>query len=421
MLCGTDQCTGCGACYNTCPHNCIEMELNEGGVLYPIVSSNCVGCHECEKVCPILNDIHRKGRIFPKVYLAHSKDENIVKNAASGGIATVLNRYYIKDLNGYASGIRWDDQFLAVFELEDGAKPDAWKRFSHSKYVQSFMGDGYRQIKEQLDNAKDVFFCGLPCQIAGLYAYLGKEYDNLLTADIVCHGTSSSRLFQDYVEYMEQVLGKKIKKICQTDKEYGWNIMIPRLVCIETEDGAKHYYDSKKDSYLHMFLENMMFKPACYECKYQVMPRIGDITLGDFFGIGTIRPVKALNPNGESMVMVNTVKGQEAWAAIKSELFSQERALEEALYFNHNLWRSSRPHKKHEEFEKDMMILDYDALSRKYYSVNAVSILNRITRNVVKRILGLRLVTQGMLMSNKKNGSIRQADAIIMKLKNDFK
>lgn len=419
-ICPENKCTGCGACYNSCPHNCISMEFNEKGYLHPSISSECVDCKVCQKVCPILNDVTRNERIFPTVYLAHSKDEEIVRNAASGGIATVINKYFVEKKNGYACGIKFNDKFLAVFSILGGDNSDGLQCLSHSKYVQSCIEDGYRQIKEKLDNQKHVFFCGLPCQVAGLYSYLGKEYENLLTADIVCHGTSSPIIFQKYIKYMEEKLDSKIKSICQTDKKYGWSILIPKLVCIETADGHKHYYDSKKDSYLHMFLENVMLRPACSSCKYQVMPRIGDLTLGDFFGIGTVRSVKKLNRYGESMVMVNTVKGQKAFEQIQDEIYCEHRELEEALYFNHNLWRSSKPNKRHAEFEKDMTSLTYEEICSKYYRASAFSKVIIVIRYLIKKILGLRLAIYGMLLMYKYNGTTKLVDSIISDLKAEF-
>lgn len=415
MLCDAEKCTGCGACYNACPQNCIEMELSERGYLLPSIGSGCTGCKACERACPIINDVKRDNQVFPTVYLAHSRDENILRNAASGGIATIINKHYIQKLNGYACGIKFSDDFLAVFDMAGSL--DELNALSHSKYVQSSIGDGYRKIKEKLDQNEKVFFCGLPCQVAGLYSYLGREYENLLTADIVCHGTSSSKVFQNYIKYTEEKLGKRIKSICQTNKKYGWNILIQKLVCIETMDGQKYYYDSKKDSYLHMFLENMMLKPSCQSCKYQVMPRIGDLTLGDFFGIGAVHPVKNLNPNGESMVMVNTVKGKQAFESIREDIYCEQRELEEAMYFNHNLWRSSKPHKRYKEFQQDMTSLTYKELSEKYYSSSVLSNVNRVARNIIKKIFGLKFVAKGILFVHRRNGAVRKVDDIIAEMK----
>lgn len=416
MLCDEKKCTGCGACANACPKGCIEMKLNEKGYLLPHINSECINCNVCENACPNINKTNRQNRIFPRVYLAHANNESILKNTTSGGIATVLNRRYTK--GGHSCGVVFTDSFLANYKMADS--PEQTNDFACSKYVQSNTCNIYKEVKEKLENNKPVFFCGLPCQVAGLHSYLGKEYENLLTADIVCHGTSSSKIFQEYIKHMEQTFHSKIKSICHTSKKKGWNILISKLICIKTENGNAYYYDSKKDSYLHLFLSNIMFKPACYNCTYQVMPRIGDLTLGDFFGIGTIYPVKKLNSYGESMVLVNTQKGIDALNKIKDEIYLEERKLEEALYFNHNLWRSSKPHPKREAFENDINCLSYEALSKKYYSKSIYSRLNRTAREFLKRILGARLVAKCMLFTYKRTGIIQKADNVIAQLQKNL-
>ena len=419
MLCDGSKCTGCGDCFNVCPQKCISMELNKKGHYVPVIdNAKCVNCKLCEKACPIIETVHREERIYPEVYLAHSLDEKILKNSASGGIASTLNKYFVLK-GGYCAGVEYTPNFEAKFKLTN--KYEDIRNFAHSKYVQSYVGTVYAEVKKQLENQKSVFFCGLPCQVAGLHSYLGKEYPNLLTADIVCHGTSSTVLFQQYIKTLEKKYGSKVENICHTDKKDGWSILIQRTICIEFANGSKKYVPSSRDSYLFCFLSNLFFKPACYQCKYATMPRIGDLTLGDFFGIGTVYRAQNLNKCGESMVMVNTLKGKKYLEELQQEIYLEKRNIKEALYFNHNLWKPSGKHKLYEDFDKDVDYMSYEELCAKYYSSNLISNLNRSARAFLKKILGYYIVAKCILIVNKLNGSTKKVDQIINNLEHGDK
>ncbi|MBL3955360.1 Coenzyme F420 hydrogenase/dehydrogenase, beta subunit C-terminal domain, partial [Bacteroides thetaiotaomicron] len=85
---------------------------------------------------------------------------------------------------------------------------DELEYFKGSKYVQSLVRDCFHEIKEYLQQQRVVLYIATPCQIAGLYSYLKKDYSNLLTIDLICHGVSPTSYFNNEINYLKMT--KKI-------------------------------------------------------------------------------------------------------------------------------------------------------------------------------------------------------------------
>ena len=212
------ECMGCHACFNKCPKQAIEMVEDEKGFKYPKVNKEkCIECGLCEKVCPIINN--RKILNEPKAYAIINKKDEIREKSSSGGIFTLLAEYVIKNggvVFGAAFDENWNVKHYYVEDIQD------INIFRGSKYMQSIIGNTYKQAEEFLKDDRIVLFTGTPCQIEGLKAYLGKEYDKLYTQDIICHGVPSPKVHNIYLEYLKKKFkANKIENISHRDKEVG--------------------------------------------------------------------------------------------------------------------------------------------------------------------------------------------------------
>lgn len=199
-----EECCGCSACMSACPVNCIEMVEDREGFKYPQVDSErCINCHKCEKVCPVINQPVNERK--PAAFLARTKDTELLRSCTSGGVFTEIARETVKN-GGIAYGVVYADDFKVQHERI--VELNGIERLPGSKYVQSDVGTTFSRVKEDVEAGHQVVFCGTPCQVAGLKNYLGKDYQNILLIDLVCHGVPSPKLWRTYVEYLEQKYGK---------------------------------------------------------------------------------------------------------------------------------------------------------------------------------------------------------------------
>ncbi len=291
------DCCSCGACYNKCPVGAITMQENEEGFLVPVIDKNkCTNCGLCVKVCPSLN-VQYNNTDKPECYAAMADDEIRMKSS-SGGIFTLLAED-ILDKGGYVCGAAFDDNWNVHHIIVDN-KNDL-EKLRGSKYVQSDTEDCYKKIKKLLDEDKYVLFSGCPCQVAGLYSFLGKNYEKLYTVDILCHGSPSRGVWKKYLN--ENFNKNEIKRINFRDKnKIGWS-------CSHCTISTKNGDDIVTDDFTKLFHASINLRESCYDCKYSKKPRPADITLGDFWGISEYK--KDLNDDkGLSFVLTNNAKGK---------------------------------------------------------------------------------------------------------------
>ena len=279
------ECCGCSACSNVCPKQCISFQKNDEGFLYPVKDMElCVDCGLCEKVCPFSDNYTFETTKGPKVYAAY--DEENRSGSSSGGIFYTLARYAIEDRKGWVFGAAFEDKFqlrhIGVNNMAD------LQKLRGSKYVQSDMGDCYLQIHKLLKAGSFVFFVGTPCQVAGLRAFLrNKEYENLLLADLVCHGVPPQVLFDEHVKYLERKHNATLVSY-QFRKADGWG----GCEIADFANPIKHKVLPSYDlsPYLYSFMYGMTYRESCYECKFAKVPRQGDITLADYWGVKEFFP-----------------------------------------------------------------------------------------------------------------------------------
>lgn len=269
-------CVGCGACYNKCPVGALEMLPNEEGFLTPVVDEEkCVNCGMCKKVCPSLNTQY-KNRKDAKCFAAGASDE-IRLGSSSGGIFTLLAEYVINK-GGYVCGVAFDETNWSVNHIIV-SDMDNLQKLRKSKYVQSNTGKTYSEIKKLLDDNKFVLFSGTPCQVAGLYGFLGKDYENLLTADLVCHGVPSEKTFKDFLSQIAS--DDEITAVGFREKEV-FNWATSTTIKFKNKETYRKRYT--ECDYFRGFQYNLFLKEHCTSCKFSRLPRQADISLGDFWG-----------------------------------------------------------------------------------------------------------------------------------------
>lgn len=338
-----ERCTGCRVCENVCPSQAIEFKENKEGFLYPNVKEDlCTNCGFCTQKCPVLTETEY-GEIQECYAVMSEKD--IRMESSSGGMFTVLANYILKK-GGYVCGAAWKSPFTVAHKIIH--RNEDLHELQLSKYIQSDLNDCYRQIKDLLAENKAVLFVGRPCQVDGLYHFLGKrDNQSLITADLVCHGVPSYKTLE---KYCKEVAGdRRVKKINFRSKEvYKWSTTMK----IEFSDGSIYRRGFKEDPWFNCFAENLFFRSSCYACKYAKIPRVGDFTLGDFWQIWRVNP--SLDDGwGTSLVLANTEIADKLLAKLKKNLtLLKKMPLETARRYNAQLNYPSPYHKKRETFYK---------------------------------------------------------------------
>lgn len=305
------DCCACGACANICPKNAITMVENEQGFVYPKINTDyCIECGACMRTCGF------KTKISPvefqqKIFAFASKNKDILTKSASGGAFAEIAKYVLSNKAGVVYGAveesreqNWKIHHKRIESIED------LEMLQGSKYVQSEIGTAYREIKKDLLDGRNVLFSGTPCQVDGLNNFLGREYDNLLTVDIICHGVPSQKMFTDFLKYQEGKLNKKIERFIFRDKSKGQG-MISRIdICGSNKSIVKK---GELYSYFYFFLKQHIYRDNCYICPYARRERVSDLTIGDFWGFAKIYPEvdkKILSDErGVSCIIANTEKG----------------------------------------------------------------------------------------------------------------
>lgn len=330
------RCYSCRSCFLSCPKGVIEMVEDEEGFFYPEVNDGkCVECGICAARCPAMNPPVRENftQTSRAVWL---KDTEKLLQSSSGGLFAGLAERVLDD-GGVVFGAAYDGD-LKVGQTFVESKDDLWK-LKGSKYVESGTGDSFRQAKEFLDGGRKVFYSGTPCQIAGLKKYLAREYENLLTADLICHGVPSQKLWRKYLEWQGEKLGEKIIYCGFRDKDVGGYSCNGKL---KTKTKTKTVW-SVLDSYYASFIRCETYRESCYSCPYSSLERPGDISMGDFTEIKEIDPNFDLT-KGLSLCILNTEKGQNLFNIIKEEFNIIPLEFSQYISIKSNLERpSTRP------------------------------------------------------------------------------
>ena len=377
-----ELCSGCEACVNICPKKCIQMEYDEEGFRYPKINKKeCINCHMCEKICPILNKLESTQQGY-KSYGAFNKNKKILKDSSSGGIFYELGKAIIKDFKGVVFGVKFDKDNYSIFDYAEDV--EKLKLFMGSKYVQAKNNGMYVKVKEFLDNGRTVLFSGTPCQIAGLYSFLRKDYENLYTVDVICQGVPSEILVTAFKQHFEMKYKSRIIDIKFRQKKYGWRYF---GFLITFESGKKIYIPRAEANLLKILFEMADSRPSCYDCKFRELKSGSDIKLADFWGVHESKNTK-FNFNGVSHVIINNKKAENLLNKIKDNLNLYESSIEEVKRLNNSFNSQKFDNKLKKQFLYDIdgksMEEIYNIMDEHIGITKLGKIKNRIKLKLVK-------------------------------------
>ena len=326
QLADKTHCTGCGACANGCGKGAIHMLPDREGFLYPTVTDACIVCGHCTHICPVLKQ--REPRPEPAVFAAWSTEESARADATAGGVFTVLAEYMLEQ-GGVVFGAALDDDFhvrhIAVKERSELA------RLQGAKPVQSEIGRTYQQVRYYLDQRRPVLFTGTPCQVDGLYRYLGEHPEKLLTADVLCHGVSSPGVWDHMVRSMAYIKQKQPLSVQFVHKSIDSG---ERRFRVKFEGGASYDAPFAKSEFGRGFHRGLTLRPACHTCPYASTDRPGDLSLGMYKGLPRdFCPDE--QKRGISLLLINTAKGAHVFDTLP--LTRYRRSLSEAVAGNEAL------------------------------------------------------------------------------------
>ncbi|MDL2302541.1 Coenzyme F420 hydrogenase/dehydrogenase, beta subunit C-terminal domain [Lachnospiraceae bacterium OttesenSCG-928-D06] len=307
------MCTGCSACVCICPTKALKLTQDEWGYYRSTIdATKCINCGKCSNICPAINLPGNSNIDSPTCYAFIAADEHILFNSSSGGAFALMSEVVFQK-HGCVSGAAWKSDFSVEHIIIDRLKD--LHILQKSKYLQSYMGDVFESIKSQLEQGRFTLFSGCPCQVTGLKAFLRKEYNNLLTVDLLCSHTPSTTFFK---KYLKDSFPNGIQNYQFRHKEQDWNSDCATVTVTES-DGSKHVRrGGRQDNYQRVFHNHTMCPEHCEKCKYQTIPRIGDITIGDFWNIG--EKDKSINTQqGISVVLCNNEKGKNFLESIPKE------------------------------------------------------------------------------------------------------
>ncbi len=363
-LISAEECTGCLACQVVCPHDAIEIVQSEEGFFFPqIKNETCCKCGLCVKRCPISQKCE-KGISGQRGFIVQSKDRRLKKRSASGGAFASIAKYFLIAKNAVIIGASLcEDLTVRHIAIEELRK---LKSLQNSKYVQSMLGDIYVKAKKYLDDGRTVFFTGTPCQIAGLYAVLsGKDYENLYTADIVCHGVPSPAFFkrqlaEDSKSRQGRVIDVKFRcKNLIFASNSSYFMMMMMMI------GLPLIRKPIQDPYFNLFMKGKDFRESCYNCKFANLDRVGDFTFGD---CDSAHLYSNFHPDeSNSIILLNSEKANQLWNDIIHSNFDYaELDVEKEAECNHQLRQPFVRPDERSGIYQELLKSDWEQVKSKY-------------------------------------------------------
>lgn len=350
------QCCGCTACHHVCPKSCITMQYDDEGFAYPVIDKDvCIDCHACERVCPMANPEHQ-GSASPETYATILRDINQRRTSSSGGAFCAVADLVFKK-GGIVVGSTMDKD-LQVHHISISSAADL-HLLKGSKYVQSRLDHVFKIIKQELQAGRWCYFVGTGCQVAGLKAFLHRDYPNLITSDLVCHGVPSQKLLNEHIAYLQERYHHKVTTYEFRDNS-SWS------VCEKVGfEGRKPLIngDYKLSPYLYSFIHAMTYRPSCYVCPFAAIPRQGDITLADCWGARHFID-NMQTKFGVSLVLTNTDKGRQIWQEARQSCEWKMVNITDCIAFNGNLVHAThKPHQRDHVYQ-DIEKRGYKAVAK---------------------------------------------------------
>lgn len=338
-----------------------------------------------------------------KVYACYNKDKDVRLSSSSGAVFSSLAEYVLNK-NGIVYGVAMSEdcysaEFIAVTDRNGLTK------LRGSKYLQAKVGDTFKKVKVELQAGKLVLFTGTGCQVNGLKNFLGKDYDNLICMDVICHGAPSPALWREYAQYQEKKMRGKLRSINFRCKDDSWaDFGMKEVIKSISKNKMKKYFISKdNDSYMRMFLQDYCLRPSCYECAAKKV-KMSDLTIADFWGINNIAPDMD-DGLGTSLVLIRTTKGNKLFESANRNMKMKEVSYEDGVKGNPAEYKSCARPSQRDKFFEDMRTMGFDDLKEKYAVPIRYSLKIRVKRKIkttVKRIL--RVIGGGQRVGNADDG-----------------
>ena len=367
------NCCGCSACYSICPTKAISMQPDTLGFKYPIIDNNkCIDCGLCEKVCQFKSYYARYEVTAPVVYALRNVNESELMKSQSGAAFWTIAKKFIEE-GGIVYGVGYSDNYKVIHKRVKAL--EELEELRGSKYVQSDVGETFRQVLQDLDEDCKVLYSGTSCQIANLKAYVGtKRRNNLYTLDIICHGVPAPYVWRDFLYYMEANKKKKISAVNFRDKSKGWKNCVSSFVF---SDKSVHY---TKD-YSKLFYSNLTLRESCYACPFTNFERVSDITIGDFWGWEKSSNLYN-DDKGVSLVLVCSDKGEALLNSVKDEAYIIKMTKQSCL--QKNLQEPTKCNPLRKEFETEYQLNGFEFVYKKYIKINIIKKIIRKVKLILK-------------------------------------
>ena len=367
------NCCGCAKCESVCPTNAIKMKLSNGHY-YPVINKDlCIDCQKCSASC----DFSLKADTKPIGAYAVKHNNEVRMNSSSGGLFTALSDY-ILEKSGKIFGADFDENMHLCHTLAD--TKEKRDRMRGTKYIQSDMSGVYPQIKSELKNNQPVLFIGTPCQVNAVKGFVG-DNENLYTADLICHGVPSPEMWESFIKCVEKKYNKKATYFSFRNKSIAWRKYSGRVTF---RDGTVCENTKLLNAYTDLFRYDLTLRPSCENCPFASLSRVGDITLGDFWGIENIFP-KIDDNKGVSAVLINTPKGERLFENAKKGLEVFEVTSGQIAAKQPNLHLPSKRSIKADKFENDFKAMPFEKILKKYTVVGIKRCLIYVIKGVLKK------------------------------------
>lgn len=375
------HCCGCGACQSIYPENCISMEFDREGFLYPVVDeSKCVKCNLCRIVCPIQNPV-REEPFGQEAYFVQNKNLDVLKGSTSGGFFSALAEY-VMSKGGIVYGAAMNEKMQAKhIGISDAEQLGLFRK---SKYVQSDTACTYREVKYELDRGRVVCYSGTPCQIEGLKKYLRKDYEKLITCDLVCRSVPSPLILSKYIEYIEERKKAQVAYLIFRDKSvYGYKYNV--ITALDDQRRKIYQCGVESDPYLRAFFSDISVRPSCYECSFKKRYRVSDFTMWDAFNVGRFSR-ELDNDMGATRILVHTLKGRKIFEQIQNNFRVFQTTPENITDRVKEMYESVGYNPGREEFFRDAENMSGKELFQKYFPDTARVRAERMSRQICYRL-----------------------------------
>ncbi len=376
------KCCGCYACKDTCAQDAISFIEDNEGFNYPKINyEKCIDCGKCKKICPITNPVSGDSSLF-ECYASWNKDIETRMKSSSGGLFSLLANEIINE-DGYVVAVELNNELKVQHFIFDDEK--SLKKARKAKYVQSNTIGIYNEIEDLLKEQKKVLFSGTPCQVAGLKRYLKKQYLNLFTVEIICHGVVSQKTFDYYLKSLQKRNQSIVVDYDFRNKDISWKNY---SVKAKLSDGNEYLKNKNEDEYMKGYLlYNLYLRPSCTDCPYKTFPRVADITLGDFWGVNNY--LSNIDDKGTSAVIINSDKGKQLFETIKDKVIFKRVSIESIIENNSSLVESTSLGKYSLYYYKHINKTDF------------IKLINIIEEKIVWNKKGLKIKDRLFLLKKK--------------------